>query len=366
MKIVIIGGHLSPALSIIENLKNGEVFFVGRKYAIEGDKTVSLEYQIINNLKIPFFELNTARFQRKFTRYTLSSFLKLPVGFLQSVKILKKIGPDVVVGFGGYVSIPVVISAYFLKIPVVLHEQTLEAGFANKILAFAASKICISWESSFKFFPKAKTLLTGLPIKKEIIAVKKDIKNRKDLPFIYITGGSLGSHKINTLVYEILPRLLENFYVFHQTGDSEFKDYEKHKELKSSLKEEFSKRYEVVKYLKNKEVTEILSKSDIVISRAGVNTIAELLFLQKPAFLIPIPFSQRNEQLKNALVLKNAGIGEIGEEKTLTPEIFLGRLLYMKRNLNNYKINSLDKIPDENASYKIIKVLQDVAKKKKT
>src|SRR3972149_4565703 len=230
MKILIIGGHSTPALCVIENLKNEEVFYIGRKHALEGDSALSLEYQTINKFKIPFYEIKTARFQRKITRYTLFSFLKFPAGFLQAVKILKQTKPDVVVGFGGYVSIPIVISAYFLKIPIVIHEQTLEIGFANKILSPFATKICISWESSKEFFPQGKTILPGLPIKKEIINAKTSIrsastvstrgeqahdkKDKHDLPFLYITGGSLGSHKINLLVEKILPQLLQNFIVF--------------------------------------------------------------------------------------------------------------------------------------------------------
>src|SRR4030042_5256566 len=100
MKIIIIGGHLSPALCVIENLKNEEIFYIGRKHALEGDTTLSLEYQIINKLKIPFYEIKTARYQRKFTRHTLFSFLKFPTGFIQAIRILKQIKPDVVVGFG--------------------------------------------------------------------------------------------------------------------------------------------------------------------------------------------------------------------------------------------------------------------------
>lgn len=371
MKILIIGGHLSPALCVIENLKNEEVFYVGRKHAMEGDSALSLEYQLINKLKIPFYEIKTARLQRKFTRHTLLSFLKFPKGFIEAIKILKKIKPDVVMGFGGYVSIPVIISAYFLKIPSVIHEQTLEIGFANKALSSFATKICISWESSSKFFPKSKTILTGLPIKKEIIAAKKTVRQDKDqtqkhdLPFLYITGGSLGSHRINKLVEEILPGLLKNFYIFHQTGESGLNDYEKLRELKNNLKEELSKRYEITKFLQSGEVTKILSKSDLVLSRAGINTVAELLFLQKPAFLIPIHFSQRNEQVKNALILKNAGLGEIGDEENLTSQDLLDKLLYMQRNLHSYKIKYSKDLQDDKASIKIINVLKDVAGKKK-
>ena len=140
MKIVVIGGHLSPAYSVIEELKGEEVFYIGREHVFEGDKAVSLENEEIKTLNIPFFPIVTARLQRKFTRYTLSSFIKFPLGFTQALRILKPIKPDVVLGFGGYLSVPVIFAASICNIPVVIHEQTLEAGFANRLVAKIAKR----------------------------------------------------------------------------------------------------------------------------------------------------------------------------------------------------------------------------------
>src|SRR3990167_7469395 len=132
MRIIIIGGHLSPALSVIDSLpKDWEILFVSGKYVFEGEKSLSLEYKTIDNLKIPFEEISTGRLQRKFSKNTIPSLLKLPSGFFKALSILKKFRPDVVLGFGGYLQIPVVFASFFLKIPVVLHEQTLESGFSN-------------------------------------------------------------------------------------------------------------------------------------------------------------------------------------------------------------------------------------------
>ena len=128
--------------------------------------------QEITKLGIPFYAINTARLQRKFTKHTVPSLIKFPLGFIQSLKILRKIKPEVVLGFGGYISLPVVLAAAFLKIPIVIHEQTLEAGFANKIEAKFARKICISWQSSEKYFPKEKTVLTGNPLRQVILNSK--------------------------------------------------------------------------------------------------------------------------------------------------------------------------------------------------
>jgi UDP-N-acetylglucosamine--N-acetylmuramyl-(pentapeptide) pyrophosphoryl-undecaprenol N-acetylglucosamine transferase len=363
MKILITGGHLSPALSVIESLKNAEVAYVGRKFALEGDSALSFEYQVITDLGIKFFPLTTARLQRKISRHTFTSFLKLPVGFSQSLKILRSFKPDVVLGFGSYVSLPVVLSAYFLKIPIVIHEQTLEVGFANKILSRFATKICISWQSSEKYFPIQKTVLTGNPLRKEILAINTKTGQNK-LPVLFVTGGSLGSHFINTLILESLDKLVDKFEIIHQTGDAKkYQDFEKLTNEKFRIKEK-GKRYTLKKFFTPNDSALNLAKADLVISRAGINTVSELLYLSKPALLIPISFSQRDEQLKNAKLLKDNNLAEILESKETTRGSFLNTLFDMEKNLTKYKPNFKDKI-NSRAAENIIEVLQDVYQKKK-
>ena len=377
MKILITGGHLSPALSVINELKNENILYVGRKYALEGDKVFSLEYQTIKNLGIPFYSLTTGRLQRKFTKYTVPSFFKLPFGFSQSLYILKRFKPDIVLGFGSYVSLPVIIAAYFLKIPVVIHEQTLEAGVANKIAGRFAVKICVSWNSSIRFFPKNKTILTGNPLRKEIVEMANSIHStgsgqewkmansqKKDLPLLYITGGSLGSHFINNLIKDSLSQLINKFQIVHQTGDAkQYKDFDNLIKLKEEIGEN-AKNYTLKKFLSPAETAEYLKKADLVVSRAGINTVTELLFLEKPSLLIPLPFSQGNEQLKNAQFLKRQGLGEVLEQRKATPDIFIQTLERMFDNLGEYKTQSQDLV-GKNTAVKIVEVIKNVYKKKK-
>ncbi len=365
MKIVIVGGHLSPALSIIQNLEKDEVYYIGRKHTFEGDKAVSLEYQEISKLGIPFFTIKTGRLQRTFTKYTLFSLAKLPVGFYQALKILRKVKPDVILSFGGYLSVPVGFSAHFLKIPLVLHEQTLEVGFANKILSPFAEKICVSWETSLKHFPKEKTVLTGNPIKKEILKVSKLSKKTNDLPLIYVTGGSSGSHAINLLILETIEKLSKKYTVFHQTGDSQkYKDYDKLLEVKNNLDAKYSKNYIIKKFLDPETSAQIIKSSDLVIGRAGINTVSELIYLKKPALFIPLPFSQKNEQMKNAEFMKSLGLSEVISQDLVTDKIFLEKINYMLDNLTKYKLKK--EVLFENPEERIINVLRDVSKKKTT
>src|SRR3989344_131258 len=381
MKIIIIGGHLSPALSVLDSLpKDWEILFFGRKYVFEGEKSLSLEYKTINNLpagkaglKIPFEEILTGRLQRKFTKNTIPSLLKLPSGFFKAFIVLRKFKPDVVLGFGGYPQVPVVFASFFLKIPVVLHEQTLEAGLANKICTPIAEKICISWKSSANFFPKRKTILTGNPIRKDIIQSSgfPGLDNRSgagrvrssglDLPLIYVTGGSSGSHFLNSLIENLIQELLVNFKIIHQTGDSrEYKDYERLYNLYKKLPKKLRDNYSLYKFIDAQEVGRILNKAEFAIARSGINTVTEFIFTKKPAILIPLPFSQNNEQLKNALFLKKLGLGRMILQKEATPQVLLSNIQSMHKSINEYKKNlkNLKDLIKEDAADKIIEVVK--------
>ena len=424
MKIVIVGGHLSPAFAVIDSLpKDTKILFIGRKFALEGDKALSLEYQTITKHNIPYSVILTGRLQRVFTKHTIPSLFKTPYGFIQSFFILRNFKPDVVLSFGGYLSLPVGFSAFFLGIPIVIHEQTLEAGIANRILSFFAKKICVSWESSRKFFPREKTILTGNPVRKfqkldneltffgrhsgnqalpepsRISMLQRDAgqavrrlleserpRSRrpeltaewasmtglanidKELPILYITGGSSGSHFINTLVEGCVKELLEKFVIIHQTGDAErYRDFERLNNLRDNLPSKLEARYFLIKFVEPKDVGSYLKKAHLVVSRAGINTITELIFFKKPSLLIPLPYSQNNEQIKNALFLKSLGLGEVVYQDSLNHKKFLEILIEMFDNIDRYKISN-QALPDQDdkgkAAQKIVEVVKYEAKVK--
>ncbi len=368
MKIVLIGGHLTPALSVLEALsKDTEVLFVGRKYSLEGDRALSLEYETITQLKVPFVGLNTGRWQRKLTKFTFFSLLKIPFGIIKSFLILIEFRPDVVVGFGGYVSVPVIMSAFLLRIPIVIHEQTLEAGFANRFLARFATKICVSWNSSGKYFPKKKIIFTGNPIRKFPISNFQFPISKKNLPMIYITGGSSGSHFINVLIEGIIKKLLEKYIVVHQTGDAqEFHDFERLEQLKNTLPILLRQRYILKKFVDPTEVGDLLSKASLIITRSGINTVTEIIYFKKPALLIPLPFSQSNEQLKNAKFLEKIGLGKVLQQEELDSKKLYNSINLMFDNVDNYKIDKkeLKVLPGRNGAQNIISVINYVHKSK--
>lgn len=344
MKIVLTGGHLSPLLSILESLpKDITPMVIGRKYALEGDNALSLEYQMVNRLGIPFISLTAGRLQRKLTTYTFLSLLKFPCGFFQALSILKKFKPGAVICFGGYVALPVSLASAVLGIPVIIHEQTLGAGLANRIASTFAKKICISFEDSRKFFPSSKTVLTGNFLRSSIINPKIDPSfhlPKEKLPIIYITGGSSGAHAINLLVEGCLQKLLDDFVIVHQAGDSqEFGDFKRLSKLRDSLIEIQKKRYIISKFFETNEVSKILRSADLVVSRAGMNTITELLYVGIPALFIPLSFSQNKEQLKNAFLFKNTGLGEVLEQDAYDPEKFFEKIKFMVVNKEKYEDN---------------------------
>ena len=368
MKVVLIGGHLSPALSVLEALpKETEILFIGRKYALEGDNALSLEYKTITSLNVPFVGLNTGRLQRKLTKYTLLSLLKLPFGIVKSFLVLLRFKPDVVVGFGGYVSIPVIFSAFILRIPVIIHEQTMEAGLANRIVTPFAEKICISWETSREFFPSKKVVLTGNPIRKLSIMESKFSIFSNKLPVIYVTGGSSGSHAINVLIEGIVKDLLLICNIIHQAGDTfEFKDFERLEDLRNELPEEMRENYILKKFIDPCQIGDLINSSSLVVSRSGINTITELIYFETPGLLIPLPFSQKNEQYKNAKFLEEIGLGKVYTQSKLTSKKLFQAIKTMLDNLDKYKVDkeAIKSFPGKHAVSNIISVINYVYKSK--
>ncbi|HSW88895.1 MAG TPA: UDP-N-acetylglucosamine--N-acetylmuramyl-(pentapeptide) pyrophosphoryl-undecaprenol N-acetylglucosamine transferase [Candidatus Saccharimonadales bacterium] len=362
MKIVIIGGHFTPALAVIEALaKKDDIIYFGRKYTFENDKTESLEYQTIIKRGIPFVPITTGRIQRKFSPNTLPSLAKIPYGFFQALALLKKYKPDIIMGFGGYLSVPICLAGKMLGIPVVIHEQTLEAGLANKFISQFATKVCISWPSSVNFFPKQKTILTGNPLPASMFTHMGKETKQYD---ICVIGGSAGSHAINVLIEACLPKLLEKYTVFHQTGNAqEFQDYDRLAKLKETLPEKLQKRYTILKYIEPEKFISVLQEADLAVSRCGINTITALLLLQKQSLLIPLPFSQRQEQYKNALLLQAAGLGEIVEQQTLTAKILFDKIAFIFNNKKTYekKAAQIEKTDPLSATKKIITVITNIS-----
>jgi UDP-N-acetylglucosamine--N-acetylmuramyl-(pentapeptide) pyrophosphoryl-undecaprenol N-acetylglucosamine transferase len=167
--IFITGGHITPAIAIIDTLttrSDVQVVFIGRKYAMEQDKQASAEYELIAAKQIRFLPITTGRLQRSFTGQTIPSLLKIPVGFVQSFIYCLRERPKLVVSFGGYIALPVAYAAWILRIPVITHEQTLVAGLANKLIALVARRVCVTFQGIYRIANTSRTfrVLTATPI----------------------------------------------------------------------------------------------------------------------------------------------------------------------------------------------------------
>lgn len=341
MKILITGAHFTPAVAVIEELKkykDVEIVYVGRKTTLEGDNTKSQESRILPTLGVKFISIISGRLQRTFTIYTIPSLFKIPIGFIQSLFIILKEKPDVVLSFGGYVAVPLVISAWLFSIPTIIHEQSLVAGLANKISSFFADKIAISFNQRPKFNGKP-TVLTGNPIRHVIFESGTDrqfrifnVAKKEKLPVILVSCGNQGSHIINLAIEKSLVSLTKIACIIHITGDNKYDDFGRLGKLGESGK--IGGRYLAKKWV-GKEYGNVLSKVDLVISRAGINTLTELAYIGKPALIIPIPFQE--EQSRNARYFEEIGLAKVLPQSKLTVKCLLVNIKSMLADLTSLK-----------------------------
>lgn len=366
IKCAITGGHLTPALPVISEMKkeSWEIVWLGEEYAHEGEKVSTLEAKVIPTLGIPFYTISAGKFHRRNIAKTFLSLWKFPKGLVQSLKILKKEKPNVILSFGSYVGIPTALAGRILGIPVVTHEQTAVSGLANRIISTIATKVAITFPNSKKYFPGGKVVETGNPIRREFFQIAKNRKTKKTgIPVLLITGGSRGSRTINNSVKEILGDLLSICRVFHQTGHL---DYEDLKNASETLPEEKKKKYEVVANYTPDEFEKVLSVADVVVARAGANTVLEIAAVGVPAIFIPIPWSGSDEQTKNAEALVQAGTAKILPQEKLKPETLFKEIKDMLGSSERYRKNakSAQKLAKPEAGLNLFKLVQSVVKQK--
>lgn len=346
MKIVITGGHHTTAFAVVDELKKSvrhlDILWLGHKYSMPKDKAESAEFISVANRQIKFVDLKAGKFYRTYHPLRL---LKIPLGFIQSFYYLEKFKPDLIFSFGGYLAVPVVLSGWLLRIPSVTHEQTTTRGLANKTLSRFVKRIFISWPDSGKYFPKKKTILTGNPLREAVFKKEKNVHRKlarvldRSKKTIYITGGKQGSHTINEVVKSILPSLLENYNLILQCGSSTlYNDYSKLKELKNQLPQPLEQRLILKDYFPEGEIGSVYDLCDLVVSRAGANTLYEVAALGKVAIFIPIPWLPYDEQTQNAQILVKAGSAKLLRQKNLTGEKLLEEIKEVFQNFKEYSL----------------------------
>ncbi|MFA5749645.1 MAG: glycosyltransferase [Candidatus Shapirobacteria bacterium] len=303
--ILITGTHLTPALELIRQLQNDsktnwQIHYIGRHSNSNDSNNTSIESQIIPNLGVNFYPIYCGKFDRRFLPNTIAGIPKSIFGFFQALFLINKIKPNIVISFGGYVSVPVIINARLKNIISITHEQTLTNSLTTKINSLFVNKIALSFDNSnqIKQLNKNKVVIIGNLLRYQLFnknPIKPNSKFSNKQPIIYITAGNQGSHSLNLVIKKILP-ILKNFSVIHQSGKNDLNLFKK-------LSNKYSY-YFVSDYFNTDELTWIIHSTDILISRSGANTSQEIVAFNKKSILIPLPKSQQNEQLLNALWVK--------------------------------------------------------------
>ena len=347
--IVLTGGHAATtALAMVEEIRkrgNYDLHWLGAKHAFEGRDLGSLESKIFPKYGVDFVTLPSGK---------VRPLLKVPLDFIAAFYHLLKIRPRVVVSFGGFASFPVIVSAWLLRIPTILHEQTAVYGRASKASSFFARKIALSRPESAQYFPMQKTVLTGNPILSQYFEIKP--KKKIGLkPCILVTAGSRGSTFINELIFKLLPRLLAHFRLIHQVGEI---DWKKAQGLKLKLSSLSAKNYSVFSVVDPVDMPKLYSRADLVISRSGANTCSEIMASRRPAILIPLTISFAAEQEKNARLLEKAGLAFVLPQKQAQPAKVLELVKHIIDNYSQIKSSFLPIAnPDREAAKKLVDLI---------
>ena len=352
-KIILTGGgtagHVTPNIALMPKLKElgYDIEYIGTKEGIER--------KLIEEIGVKYHVISSGKLRRYFDWKNYSDPFKVVKGVFDAKSILKKEKPDIIFSKGGFVSVPVILAAKSRKIPVIIHEADMTPGLANKISMPYATKICVTFKEALNHVDKSKAVLTGLPIRQELLQgskleALKICKFKSEKPIILVIGGSLGSRFINNAVRDNLDELLQKFNIIHVTGKGN---------LDSSIEKEGYIQFEYVK----EELPHLMKAASIVVSRAGANTIFEILSLKKPNLLIPLSAkASRGDQILNSRSFEKDGYSMVIEEEEITSELFLNKINELYNNREKY-INAMSKSEVKDSIDKIIELIEKYRKK---
>lgn len=342
-------GHVTPNLALIDELKHQgwDIEYLGSEAGIEKE--------MIHAIGIPFHAVSSGKLRRYFSFKNFLDPFKIILGIIQSFGLLHKLKPDVVFSKGGFVAFPVVVAAWLHRIPVVAHESDLSPGLANRLSFPFINKICLTFPTAKKHFKNTdKTEVTGTPIRQELFVGNKSkglelCGFKEDKPCLLAIGGSLGAGSINQSLRQALPQLTQKFQVIHLCGKGK---------LEPSL--EGRAGYRQFEYI-NDELAHLFAAAEVVVSRAGANTLYELLALGKAHILVPISSEvSRGDQIQNARYFEELGISIVLQDKTLNAATLLQAVETLMSNKADihHKIKAL-KITS--ATDKIVSIIKEQA-----
>ena len=327
------GGHIFPIIAIAREIrklspKEVEFFYLGPKDPF-GEIFLSQEdikAKTIFSGKIRrYFNL------KSFFENLVDILFKIPIGIFQAFFYIFFLAPDLIFSKGGFGSLPGVISGWLLRVPIFLHESDSFPGMGNLFLARFSLEIFVSFPRTL-YFPQGKMILVGNPIRRELLEGSKEeaqdfFKLSGGKPVILILGGSQGAQRINDKILEILPEILKDFELIHQSGEKNFAQVKAEAEV--ILTKDLKKYYHLFPFLKEEELKKAYAVSDLIVSRAGSGSIFEIAALEKPSILIPLPEAAQNHQLENAYKYAQNGAAIVLEEENFTSRFFLEKLKYL-------------------------------------
>lgn len=332
------GGHFYPLMAVAERLNDRvavgedlELYYMGPEPYKQADLTAR---------HIQFIKIPTGKRRKYFSVLNFIDTFKIFFGTFFAIWQLYKIYPDVVFSKGGYTSVPVVLAAWLLRIPIMIHESDTKAGSANKLGGRFARYIALGFDDAAKYFPANKVALTGIPLRKIFLSPADDAITKlglpTELPLLFVTGGSIGAQRINNLILESLDDLLPNYTILHQTGEP---NEEEVRQTAAELitNSDLLSHYFVKGSLTGEEMHLAQSAAAIIISRAGTGTIFEIAQKGKPAILIPIPEDVSHDQRTNAYAYARAGAGSVLEEQNLTDGLLSAEINRIMNNSDVYQ-----------------------------
>lgn len=351
-KIILTGGgtagHVTPNLALLPSLQElgYEIHYIG---TYEG-----IERKLIESAGIPYDGISSGKLRRYFHIKNFSDPLRVLKGYGEALRLLKRYKPDVVFSKGGFVAVPVVLAAKHYRIPTIIHESDMTPGLANKICIPSAQKVCCNFPETLKYLPEDKAVLTGSPIRKELLEGDRlsglqFTHLSANLPVILVIGGSLGSVTVNSAIRKILPQLLSDYQVIHICG-------------KGNIDESLIGRTGYVQFeYVDSPLKHLFAAADLVISRAGANSICEILALHKPNILIPLSAAaSRGDQILNAKSFASQGFSTVLEEEEVSEATLLHAITDTYSNRDSF-IHAMEHSPLKNAVATVISLIEEYA-----
>lgn len=343
-------GHVTPNIALIPQLKEKgyEIHYAGSYQGIEKD--------LIEPFGIPYHGISSGKLRRYFSLQNFSDPFRVLKGLAQARKLIRDLKPNVIFSKGGFVSVPIVLAGKQNHVPVIIHESDMTPGLANKIAIPCADKVCCNFPETLEHLPKEKAVLTGSPIRQELLSGNKLAALNfcgftPDKPVILVIGGSLGAVAVNNTVRAALPKLLESFQVIHLCG-------------KGKMDETLAntKGYCQFEYIKD-ELRDLFALTDLVISRAGANAICELLALRKPNLLIPLSANaSRGDQILNARSFERQNFSIVLEEEEANSETLLAAVQQLYERRDTY-MNAMRDSSMQDSIGTIINLIEETALK---